>query len=401
MKKQKTFLLMLIYLFFLSLVACLQQKSVFDGQDLENKNNPTVAQFPNPNHGTNYPEPGLPSGPKEPGEPELGLPSDPKEPGEPELGLPSGPKEPGETVRGEGPTIEFLQAPVDHKENEESLVSFLVTDPDGVDAVQCQLLNNEEPKDCGVSHSEVLKDLSVGKHSFRVMAIDNQGHISTKSHSWYVNTEDVICDPFKEGEDDCSSSQLNGLTGYIYYLPSLGFGPRSLVRSVAKLDDYLKYGKRVPTLLHMSQINIPARGFRDGFRSSNGDIIQDVNGNTLHEWFSLRLSAVIVPNRGSKQQAYEFATLSDDGMRVVIDGKVILNDDGLHSPRWKCSSQSYVFAPFEEKKIEIHYFQGPAHEIAMTLRYRVKGLQTGCPYRRHQPGRGWKEIPPEVFSSSE
>ena len=261
-----------------------------------------------------------------------------------------------------------------------------MTDSDGVHSVTCQL-NDEEPRNCQASHSETLTNLRVGTHSFHVVAVDNNGDTSKKSHSWNVNTVEIICNPFKNSQ--CSTSS-NGLAGYIYYLNS------SQTKYNKKLDGYLKHGTRIPTLIHLNQVNTPFLYFEDGFQTNDGTLIKDLNGDTLYEWFSLRVSGFIMPNNGSKSKSYEFAMVSDDGMRVILDGKTILQDDSLHSPRWRCTSQPYVFAPSENKSIEIHYFQGPRFHLAMALLYRVAGTgRDGCPtdYRISLNTGNWKAVP--------
>ncbi len=228
----------------------------------------------------------------------------------------------------------------------------------------------------------------------------NDNKETSKNNENSEKSENIICNPFAESKK-CSptqsSSQTNGLIGYIYYLKSLHGSYWGLYHS--SLDDYFDYGIKVPNLVQMSQINIPARAFLKGFKVADGSIIKDRNGNKLYEWFSLRLSGFIMPNRSSKERSYEFSMLSDDGMRVVIDGQVILEDDGLHEPRWSCTSQSYVFKPLAKKNIEIHYFQGPRTHIAMTLMYRVAGTGQGCPSRDVvEPSHGnWQVVPSDFF----
>lgn len=140
----------------------------------------------------------------------------------------------------------------------------------------------------------------------------------------------------------------------------------------------------------MNQINVKPQAWDVGFSQWDGSLVKDEGGNTLLEWFALDL-------RGSMQLPageYQFATLSDDGMRVYVDGVVVLEDDGLHAPRFKCSANAVTFLPGQKKLVRVQYFQGPRNMISMQLLVRPAD-QSDQPC---DESGGWQETPTGTFS---
>ena len=58
--------------------------------------------------------------------------------------------------------------------------------------------------------------------------------------------------------------------------------------------------------------------------------------------------------------------LSDDGMRIILNGDIAIERDGVHAPRWDCSGK-ISFTEGEKKMIRVEYFQGPRTQISMEL----------------------------------
>ena len=61
-----------------------------------------------------------------------------------------------------------------------------------------------------------------------------------------------------------------------------------------------------------------------------------------------------------------FSLYSDDGSKLFIDGKLVVDNDGIHAPRLEGGS---VTLSAGRHPVEIHYFQGPRHTIAMQWFY--------------------------------
>ena len=310
-------------------------------------------------------------------------------------------------VVSEPPVIQWVQRPLDHNQDESIVVEFSVTNDSPeleVVSIECRF-DNDPFQDCEANQPQTFSGLAVGWHAFTVRAKNQFGHTGTLTQSWNVNivvTPDIICDPLEDPSDVCSTH--TGLIGYLYYLnlSHLRNTPIHGLLFKAKLDDYQEYGHRVDTVIHMSQVNVPKQEFDEGFRTSSGNLIQDDESNTLTKWFSIRLISSILPNTSDTIQSYEFAMVSDDGMRVILNGQKILEDDGNHVPRWTCSQESYRFSPSGKQPIEIHYFQGHANLVAMQLFYRVAGSGSGCPTEDSDEDsdiatQNWQIVPPGFF----
>ena len=237
----------------------------------------------------------------------------------------------------------------------------------------------------------------MGTHRFTVVATNNLGLTRTLAHSWNVTTSNIICDPFTDSPSECPHGK--GLVGNLYYLDQATINSSSIeFLNNVRLDDYLQYGSKIENPVYMNQVDVLYTGFTNGFTTSSGETLQNRNGQRLIEWFSIRFTSSLLPNRGNEDQSYEFAIQSDDGMRVLLDGEVILEDDGLHVPRWKCTQTSYEFSPSMRKPLEIHYFQGPGNALAMRFFYRVAGSKQPCPSGGFKPTIfNWQAVPQEFF----
>ena len=78
---------------------------------------------------------------------------------------------------------------------------------------------------------------------------------------------------------------------------------------------------------------------------------------------------------------YTFELYSDDGAKLYIDGKLVVDNDGVHDPRNRRLSIKLA-AGFHP--IEIHYFQGPRYQIALQWYYTP-------------PDRPRQIVPPEAI----
>lgn len=129
------------------------------------------------------------------------------------------------------------------------------------------------------------------------------------------------------------------LVGTIYYLPE----------GTNRLPDFSKLkpvGK-----IYTSVLNITPRSFSQGFPGVTNRF----------EWFAIRYKGKIYTPR---DENYTFSLLSDDGSKLIIDGKVIIDNDGVHPPYEKTGS---VYLKRGIHEIEISYFQGPRWQVALVL----------------------------------
>ncbi len=105
------------------------------------------------------------------------------------------------------------------------------------------------------------------------------------------------------------------------------------------------------------QIDIATRKFNEGFPGVEG----------LYEWFALSINFDL---QIAKAGDYKFRVNSDDGSKLFVDGKEVINNDGQHSPRSMEGSINLSAGPH---KVNLQYFQGPADEIALELFWTPPG----------------------------
>ena len=79
------------------------------------------------------------------------------------------------------------------------------------------------------------------------------------------------------------------------------------------------------------------------------------------EWFAIRYAGAF---RTSAAGEYGFRISSDDGAKVTIDGKVVIDNDGQHPP--KAASGKVQLAAGDHQMV-LEYFQGPRYQINLQL----------------------------------
>lgn len=79
------------------------------------------------------------------------------------------------------------------------------------------------------------------------------------------------------------------------------------------------------------------------------------------EWFAIRYAGAF---RIAEAGQYAFRVSSDDGVKVLIDGKEVVNNDGVHPPR---EARGKVQLEKGDHHMVLEYFQGPRFEINLQL----------------------------------
>ena len=103
--------------------------------------------------------------------------------------------------------------------------------------------------------------------------------------------------------------------------------------------------------VYTKTLNIPGRDFRSGFPGVTN----------RYEWFAIRYRghfSVSMPGM------YTFKLISDDGSRLYINGKRIIDNDGVHGAS---EETGQVFLNRGKHSVQVEYFQGPRYEIALQL----------------------------------
>jgi hypothetical protein len=146
-------------------------------------------------------------------------------------------------------------------------------------------------------------------------------------------------------------------------------GLLGVVYNVSPLYNFLPDFQRLDPLgvIYTSNLNVTPRGFRDGFPGVTG----------RYEWFGIDYSGRFWIERPGP---YRFELTSEDGSRLYIDGRVIVNNDGIHGPETRIGT-----APLDGgiHQIRVSFFKGTRDCVALVL--RVAG-----------PGEEWR-----VFSTDE
>ncbi len=124
--------------------------------------------------------------------------------------------------------------------------------------------------------------------------------------------------------------------------------------------------------IYTEELDIPKRDFREGFPG-----ITD-----RFEWFAIRYTGSFHVMEGGK---YRFRLRSDDGSRLYIDNRLVVDNDGAHPARTK---KGRVRLSEGNHTIRVEYFQGPRFSVALQLWILPPGGQSII-FRLDKPvGRG-------------
>ena len=85
------------------------------------------------------------------------------------------------------------------------------------------------------------------------------------------------------------------------------------------------------------------------------------------EWFAIDYNGRFWIEKPGE---YEFSLLSDDGSKLYIDGKEVINNDGQHPPAEETGS---VDLDRGIHRIRVSYFQGPRFHVALVLKVAGPG----------------------------
>lgn len=142
-----------------------------------------------------------------------------------------------------------------------------------------------------------------------------------------------------------ATSDSISLKGDIYYLPE---GASSL----PDFSSLTSVGS-----IYTKVLDIPTRSFTSGFPGVTDRF----------EWFAIQYTGTF---NVDKEGDYAFRLVSDDGSRLFIDGKKIIDNDGIHASQ---SVSGNVYLASGQHSIEVDYFQGPRTEIALQLFWTPPG----------------------------
>lgn len=141
-------------------------------------------------------------------------------------------------------------------------------------------------------------------------------------------------------------------------------------------------------------LNVPRRDYTEGFPTPEMQ--------TVIENFAIRFRGELAIDTPG---LYHFGLYSDDGSKLYIGGTLVVDNDGIHAAMGK---QGSITLTAGMHPVEIHYFQGPRHAIALQWFYQPP---TGTRSERlfsvrvKTPKRQWhwesnipeKIVPPEII----
>ena len=131
----------------------------------------------------------------------------------------------------------------------------------------------------------------------------------------------------------------SGFKGDIYLLP----------QGTAGLPNFKKL-KPIGSI-YTTALNVPPRLFTAGFPGVTGQ----------KEWFAIDYNArfwITKPGR------YQFGLLSDDGSKLYIDGKRVIDNDGNHPPT---AVEKGIQLREGVHEMRVSYYQGPGDSLALVL----------------------------------
>jgi hypothetical protein len=133
--------------------------------------------------------------------------------------------------------------------------------------------------------------------------------------------------------------ESSGLRGSIYFVPP---GTEALPN--------FKHLHPVGTI-YTTGLNVPPRDFREGFPGITGRF----------EWFAIDyIGRFFIPSR----ERYRFGLTSDDGSKLYIDGRSIIDNDGIHPPS---GCEAKVELEGGTHSIRLSYLQGPGWQVSLRL----------------------------------
>jgi hypothetical protein len=131
----------------------------------------------------------------------------------------------------------------------------------------------------------------------------------------------------------------HALCGLIYYLAP----------NTSRLPD-LSFMRPVGAI-YARNLNVPRREWQEGFPGVS----------RRFEWFAIEYHGII---RAGIKGNYSLRLVSDDGSKLFIDDRPIINNDGMHEAQ---SAAGSVYLDSGPHTIRIQYFQGPRFYVALQL----------------------------------
>ena len=188
--------------------------------------------------------------------------------------------------------------------------------------------------------------------------------------------KNVSCSPLSEK----NNSEQKGIVGNVRVIKKDLKKYNSLRNN---LTNYLnpEYSEELPIKVFMENINVPERKFSKGFKTNAQTILRH-DDRDLIEWFNVNLESELMLTGPEEEGHYELMIVSDDGSALSIkemsgefEHKNFLYSPNKHGPKAVChktnNSSALINLKYGKKyKLNINYFQGPRHVIALQMFWR-------------------------------
>lgn len=183
--------------------------------------------------------------------------------------------------------------------------------------------------------------------------------------------ERTICDPFTTNSP---SARDRGVIGNMVWLDQT-MPPMNGQPALNKVEDYLELGNIVESTLYFDRLYVPTRKFDMGFSTQSGQLVLNYLGQPMYEYFALRLESQLQLAANENPGQYQIAVLSDDGAVLKVgDGAgnltKIVDNDGDHSTRMACSTQTVTLDRNTKIPMVLEYYQGPRFHISLVVMWR-------------------------------
>ncbi len=275
------------------------------------------------------------------------------------------------TVDLSPPTIQ-ITGPIQSNDDKDAEFDFIIKDPSGIEAATCikSQTNGTQPPiqaNCKDRTDILYTNLPPGEHTFQIIARDRAGNEGmSQVIKWQVN--EVVCDPFARIEEKC----VKGLKGNLWYLSE-----QQRRAPFDKVDRYINEGIKAKVTIYMSQLFVPTTPWTRGFKTTDGTLIKNNEGQTLFEYFAMRFDTIVkLDPLMDPEGRYQFAILSDDGSLVEIKDspttayRGFIDNDGTRPTKLGCNLPGIDLKTTSRIPMRIKYYQGPRNHIALTLLWR-------------------------------
>jgi hypothetical protein len=126
-------------------------------------------------------------------------------------------------------------------------------------------------------------------------------------------------------------------------------------KGTSRLPDFTRMHRKATVFA--PDLNVVPQSSADGF----------VGLTDRNEWFAMDYTAALM---AAAPGTYSFRLVSQDGSRLIIDGRTVVDDDGVHPP---VGAPGTAILSAGRHAVEVQYFKGPHWRAALQLYCTVPG----------------------------